>query len=87
VKRTFWLSFADEKRPKGSQFLGVCIVDVEADDAEVGVMLAVGKSWLEGCNPGGQSSAVELPQDHPDTARCPRNLLLQTEDLLALRLL
>lgn len=40
--RTFWLSFCDSNKPKGQQFLGVCIVDVtpdEAEDARLDVML------------------------------------------------
>jgi len=31
--RRFWLSFADDDRPKGQQFLGVCIVEVTEDEA------------------------------------------------------
>lgn len=33
-QRTYWLSFLDEQRPAGQRFLGVCVVDVDADDAE-----------------------------------------------------
>lgn len=32
--KTFWLSFCDATRPTGSQFLGACIIDVTAADAE-----------------------------------------------------
>jgi hypothetical protein len=31
--QTWWLSFCDSARPKGSQFLGVAVVDVTEDDA------------------------------------------------------
>jgi hypothetical protein len=32
--RKFWLSFCDNERPKGSRFLGACIVDVTAENAD-----------------------------------------------------
>ncbi len=32
--RTFWLSFCDDDRPEGQQFLGACVVDVTQDDAD-----------------------------------------------------
>jgi len=41
-RKVFWLSFCDGERPKGQQFLGACIVDVtavEADEAAIDVML------------------------------------------------
>jgi hypothetical protein len=31
--RVFWLSFADDDRPKGDQFLGVCVVEVSEAEA------------------------------------------------------
>jgi hypothetical protein len=31
--RRYWLSFTDPQRPKGQQFLGVAIVDVDNEDA------------------------------------------------------
>lgn len=33
--KTFWLSFCDEDRPKGQQFLGVCVVDVTDEMVEL----------------------------------------------------
>jgi hypothetical protein len=33
-RKVFWLSFCDSERPKGQQFLGACIVEVTAADAE-----------------------------------------------------
>jgi hypothetical protein len=33
VMRTYWLSFCDDQRPQGQQFLGVVIVDVSEVDA------------------------------------------------------
>lgn len=41
-RKVFWMSFCDPDRPKGSQFLGACLVDVtaeEADAAAIEVML------------------------------------------------
>ena len=32
--RTYWLSFCDGQKLKGQQFLGACIIEVEAADAE-----------------------------------------------------
>ena len=32
--RTYWLSFCDNEKPQGQQFLGACIIEVEAIDAE-----------------------------------------------------
>ena len=40
--RTFWMSFCDGDLPKGRQFLGACVIDVtaaEADDAAIDVLL------------------------------------------------
>lgn len=31
--RTFWLSFCKDDRPKGDQFLGVCVIDVSPAEA------------------------------------------------------
>ena len=33
MTRTFWLSFCDNERPAGNQFLGVAVVDVTEEDA------------------------------------------------------
>lgn len=33
MTRTYWLSFCDGEKPKGSQFLGACIVEVTAEEA------------------------------------------------------
>lgn len=36
--RTYWMSFADETKPKGQQFLGVVILDVTDEEA---------RSWIK----------------------------------------
>jgi hypothetical protein len=54
MTRTFWLSFVDDARPKGERFLGVCIVDVNDEDAAVAKAFAArrfpnalpGAEWL-----------------------------------------
>lgn len=41
-RKVFWMSFCDSERPKGQQFLGACIIEVtaeEADEAAIDVML------------------------------------------------
>lgn len=55
----FWMSFADPKRPKGQQFLGVAIV--EADE----FLHAVSISHRLGINPGGEIAGYVLPQPPP----------------------
>jgi hypothetical protein len=50
----WFLSFADGSPPKGTQFLGGCVV--EADH----FMTAVQVAHLKGCNPGGEVQGREL---------------------------
>jgi len=53
-RKVFWLSFCDGARHKGQQFLGACIVEVtaaEADEAAIDVMLMFplaqpGAEWI-----------------------------------------
>jgi hypothetical protein len=40
MTQTWWLSFVDGSRPKGQQFLGVAIVDVDEADAVAGTLKA-----------------------------------------------
>lgn len=52
--KVFWMSFCDAERPKGSQFLGACVIAVtqeEADDALIEVALKFpnaqdGAEWI-----------------------------------------
>lgn len=55
VKRWWWLSFCDPRRPKGSQFLGVAIVRGR------GMGTAVAEAHKRGCNPGGEVQGLSLP--------------------------
>jgi len=52
---TFWLSFADGNRPKGTQLLGVCIVD--APD----FLAAIHLCHKIGINPGGEVQGGPFP--------------------------
>ena len=36
--KVFWLSFYDADRPKGEQFLGACVVDVTAEEADAAAL-------------------------------------------------
>jgi hypothetical protein len=54
----YWLSFADARRPKGTQFLGACIVTAD------GFGEAMTTSWLTGCNPGGEVRGTGLPPEY-----------------------
>lgn len=56
----YWLSFCDPDRPKGTQFLGICIV--EAADLPT----AITKSHVLECNPGGEVLSIEFEPD-----KCP----------------
>jgi hypothetical protein len=54
IRKVFWLSFCDADRPAGQQFLGACLIDVtaaEADEAAIEVALRfplaqAGAEWL-----------------------------------------
>ena len=54
MKKHYWLSFADADLPKGSQFLGACVV--VARDA----IKAVQKAHKLKINPGGEVAIVEM---------------------------
>lgn len=60
----YWFSFADSALPKGQQFLGACMLEVQTlpDDKDT-VRAAVNKSHSLGINPGGEIQVVELPVD------------------------
>lgn len=51
------------------------------------IAAATQKARREGCNPGGEVIGYELPPDHPNTARCPRNRLLTKAALIELNLM
>jgi hypothetical protein len=51
----WWLSFCDNARPRGEQFLGACIVPGED------MVSAVRNAWANGCNPGGEVECSLIP--------------------------
>ena len=74
--KTWWLSFADPYRPRGSQFLGACIVDAESPRG------AVARSRELGINPGGEVLIVPAPDGIVVEARW-KDRLLSREDIAA----
>ncbi len=76
-RRTYWLSFCDDERPKGQQFLGAVVVDVTSEDARAVVTLhphavrepwlaaAIRACWRAGVNPGGNVASQRI-DDHPN---------------------
>lgn len=74
----WWMSFADPTKPRGSQFLGVVILEVP-----VGVM-PIQHSWDEKLNPGGEIAFAEIEGEHQATYRKEfRNRLLSRDELMA----
>lgn len=81
---TFWMSFCDPEKPRGSQFLGVALVDAASFPEAMTV------SHMSGCNPGGEIQFVEFDDDLmaaiPDERRAamdaaPRNTLMNRDEL------
>lgn len=96
--RTYWLSFCDDDRPRGDQFLGVVVVDVTADDAAIAlamhpsmhdqengpwVVAASLAAWHAKVNPGGSVASVRIDGD-ARSAGYPRLTLLSRADVAAL---
>jgi hypothetical protein len=93
--KTFWLSFVDTDRGfLGVAVLDVTEADAVAAKVLIDrlfpqhrpgaewVAAAQRRAWQLGCNPAGQVQFTELPPDHPDTARVPRNRLMQKAELI-----
>lgn len=58
----FYLSFCDPKRPRGSQFLGACIVPGgDKGDLKHDLAIAILEAWGRGCNPGGEVAFQRVP--------------------------
>lgn len=93
TQQSWWLSFVDPSKPPGSQFLGVCVVDIDEEDVEsalnhrpLGPKAEPGAEWLAGaiykawqmaCNPGGAIQASRVDPKCP----VPRNRLLGKREL------
>lgn len=63
--RWWWLSFCDDLRPSGAQFLGVTVVQGR------NLIEAVSRAHWIGINPGGEVSGIEVrgDVDPPDALR------------------
>lgn len=88
MKQTWYLSFCDNDRPSGEQFLGGCYVDIDDEDIAAAepvhapeIAAAIQKAWLMGCNPGGEVASVRVDDmppfaDMDERGITPRNRLL-----------
>ena len=74
----FWLSFCDENKPEGEQFLGVCIVE---SPAALDIGGAVAEAWRLGINPGGQVMSFEIPEELRERHAKHTNRLMSREAL------
>ena len=61
-----WLSFADGTLPKGTQFLGACMVQVGnfADPRDT-LRAAIQKAHVLGINPGGEVQSMQMDDGAP----------------------
>lgn len=53
----WWLSFCDPAKPKGEQFIGICIVEA------VDQITAVKVTHALGINPGGEVAFMDIRED------------------------
>jgi hypothetical protein len=69
----FWLSFADPKRPKDQQFLGVCIINTDEYDGPFARPIdskdnefskAVTYAYAKGLNPGGSVKGFRIGDEY-----------------------
>lgn len=72
----WWLSFCDPKRPRGTQFLGACLVEADS------MPEALSASWSHKCNPGGEVLAYEVPAQYQhNIQRFELNTLLSEQQI------
>lgn len=76
----WWLSFADSDLPKGSQFLGACIVQgTQPKMGEPRLSDPIPQAHLFSCNPGGEVQFHQIPDDRPPTEEWTYRLLDRDE--------
>lgn len=76
-KQTWWLSFCDPDKPKGSLFLGVIIVEaVDFVDAHC-------KTQFLGINPGGEIQGIDITENAHKVKPEYKNRLLSKEEALS----
>ncbi len=79
VELWWWLSFVDDEKPRGNQFLGCAIVDGKDFGA------AIARAWATGCNPGGEALALPfLPTAAVHLEAGDKHRLLTAEESRAL---
>jgi hypothetical protein len=74
-ERWFWLSFVDDEKPVGSKFIGACMVKAR------GMATAIREAHRQGCNPGGEVSVTEVPEDRYPKPPWVNRLLTKAEAL------
>lgn len=79
AEHLFYLSFADPDRPKGTQFLGACVIRAES------ILDAANRARDLGANPGGEvmGHAIEAKTAALVDERW-QNRLLSKEDVIAM---
>lgn len=75
VLNLYWLSFADPRKPRGSQHLGCVIAEAENE------MDAITKCHQRNCNPGGEVRVYSLKGAEHVYVDAPRFRLLTKEEL------
>jgi hypothetical protein len=100
--KTFWMSFCDEDKPAGEQFLGVCVIDVtqeEADDQFLEVALRFpqhldGAEWVAAAarkayrlNCNPGGQVMNIEIPEDKARGIPRNKLLSKDQLAGLGLI
>ena len=70
---TFYMSFVDDRRPKGDQFIGGCFVRAR------GVTQAIIVSKRHGCNPGGAVMSYDVGGGPPVPVHAMNRLLSKQE--------
>jgi len=66
----YWLSFADDEKPKGEQFLGVVVIKAP------GFLHAVKRAWDLKINPGGEVLGNYMDEAEIEKAEMPYDTLL-----------
>lgn len=70
----YWLSFTDDSRPTGQQWLGGCYIEA------AGMIDALQRSHWSGCNPGGAAMIQDLEGAHLSPEWCNR-LITDADDV------
>jgi hypothetical protein len=77
---TFWLSFADQDKPRSEQFLGVAVFDLDETERRLSAVDIIRHSWKIGVNPGGSVAISEVSDERIKAEH--KNKLITDEALL-----